>query len=221
MKYFQAGFYDIGGQRLCVCRTGWTGELGFEIYSEGRSTDHARLWGDVVSAGDPYGMVYGTMASIKTRRIEAGILDNLTDFDLTMNPFEAGLGAFIDLGKEGVIGRPALLTADRRPLLLGITCARGPRISRDGARRPNARGPTHRCCLVTDTRVWHRLCALCIEVRLGRPHLDGFHGGGRPRTVHRGAPALLRSTEADSSGPPRISSLEPATAVRPTSMNER
>jgi len=124
MKYFQSGFYDIGGQRLYVSRTGWTGELGFEIYSEGGSTDHASLWADIMSAGNPYGMVYGSMASMETRRIEAGILDNLTDFDLTMNPFEAGLGAFIDLDKEGFIGRPALLTANRRPLLLGITCAR-------------------------------------------------------------------------------------------------
>ena len=68
-------------------------------------------------------MVYGSMASMEIRRIEAGILDNLTDFDLTTNPFEAGLGAFIDIDKEGYVGRSALLEADQRPLVLGITCA--------------------------------------------------------------------------------------------------
>ncbi|MCB0998126.1 MAG: aminomethyltransferase family protein [Ilumatobacteraceae bacterium] len=123
MKYFHAGFYDIGGQRLYISRTGWTGELGYEIYSEGATTDHARLWADLMSAGGPHGMVYGSMASMEIRRIEAGILDNLTDFDLTTNPFEAGLGAFIDIDKEGYVGRSALLEADQRPLVLGITCA--------------------------------------------------------------------------------------------------
>ncbi|MGB5329519.1 MAG: aminomethyl transferase family protein, partial [Gammaproteobacteria bacterium] len=33
MKYFDSGFYDIGGQELYVSRTGWTGELGYEVYS--------------------------------------------------------------------------------------------------------------------------------------------------------------------------------------------
>ena len=57
------------------------------------------------------------------RRIEAGILDNLSDFDPSTTPFEAGLGAFIDLDKEGFIGREALLQADRRSLLFGVKCS--------------------------------------------------------------------------------------------------
>lgn len=121
MKYFHSGYFLIGGQRLYVSRTGWTGELGYEIYSDD-STDHARLWADLMTAGAPHGMVYASMASMEIRRIEAGILDNLTDFDLTMTPFAAGLGAFIDLDKEGFVGRDALLAADRRPRLLGVTC---------------------------------------------------------------------------------------------------
>lgn len=64
MKYFDSGFYDIGGQELYVSRTGWTGELGYEIYSGGAKTDHKRLWNDVFEAGSPYGMVYGSMASM-------------------------------------------------------------------------------------------------------------------------------------------------------------
>lgn len=122
MKYFHSGFYEIGGQRLYVSRTGWTGELGYEIYSDG-ATDHERLWNDVMTVGGKYGMVYGSMASMEIRRIEAGILDNVTDFDYAMTPFEAGLGAFIDVDKEGFLGRDALLKADRRPSLLGVRCA--------------------------------------------------------------------------------------------------
>jgi len=68
-------------------------------------------------------MVFGSTKSMSVRRIEAGILDNLTDFDTSMTPYEAGLGGFVDLDKEGFIGREALLTADRRSTLLGVRCA--------------------------------------------------------------------------------------------------
>jgi aminomethyltransferase len=123
MMYFHSGYYDVGGQQLYVSRTGWTGELGYEIYAEGASTDHKRLWDHVMEAGLPHGLIHGCMDSMGMRRIEAGILDNLTDFDVSMTPFEAGLGAFIDLDKEGFIGRDVLLEVDRETLLYGIKCS--------------------------------------------------------------------------------------------------
>jgi len=107
---------------LYVSRTGWTGELGYEIYSDGATTDHKRLWNHVIEAGSSHGMIYGSMTSMGMRRIEAGILDNISDFDVSMSPFQAGLGRFIDPDKEGFIGREALLEMDRRSLLLGLKC---------------------------------------------------------------------------------------------------
>ncbi len=70
-------------------------------------------------------LLEGSMASMEVRRLEAGILDNVTDFDVSMNPFQAGLGPFIDLEKEGYVGREALLEADQRVLLLGLKTADG------------------------------------------------------------------------------------------------
>jgi len=122
MKYFQSGYYHVGGQQLYVSRTGWTGELGYEIYSAGASTDHKRLWNHLIEAGSPHGMVFGGLNAMGIRRVEAGILDNLTDFDASMTPFEAGLGKFIELDKEGFVGRPALLKADRNTLIYGVKC---------------------------------------------------------------------------------------------------
>lgn len=122
MKYFDSGYYDVGGQQLYVSRTGWTGELGYEIYSEGAKTDHDRLWNHLIETGSPHDMVFGSLAAMGIRRVEAGILDNLTDFDASMTPFEAGLGAFIELDKEHFIGREALLQADRETLLYGVKC---------------------------------------------------------------------------------------------------
>ena len=123
MKYFDAGFYELGGQRLYVSRTGWTGELGYEIYSDAGRTDYRRLWNDLFEAGASHGLVFGSIKAMGIRRIEAGILDNISDFDRSMTPFEAGLGAFIDLDKPDFIGRSALLAAEREPLIHGIKCA--------------------------------------------------------------------------------------------------
>lgn len=123
MGYFHAGFFDLGGQDLYVSRTGWTGELGFEIYSQGAETDHRRLWDHLMGAGAAHGMEFSGAASMEIRRIEAGILDNGTDMDMSMTPYQAGLGAFIDLDTpDDFIGRSALLDADRRSLLYGVKC---------------------------------------------------------------------------------------------------
>ena len=121
-KRFRAGFFDLGGQRLYVSRTGFTGELGYEIYCNGEATDHLALWDHLMTAGEPFGMEFSSTRSMTIRRIEAGILGNMTDMDTTMTPFQAGLGAFVDMDKGEFIGRAALLGADRRTLLYGVTC---------------------------------------------------------------------------------------------------
>ncbi|MBT5433381.1 MAG: aminomethyltransferase family protein [Alphaproteobacteria bacterium] len=123
MGYFHAGFFDLGGQEVYVSRTGFTGELGFEIYSQGDKTDHLALWDHLMASGEPHGMEFSATSSMTMRRIEAGILGNGSDIDPSMTPFEAGLGWVVDLAKDDFVGRAALLDADQRPLLYGLTCA--------------------------------------------------------------------------------------------------
>ncbi len=67
-------------------------------------------------------MIFASLNAMGIRRIEAGILDNLSDIDMSITPFQAGLGAFIDLNKSDFIGKSALLKADRQSLLYGIKC---------------------------------------------------------------------------------------------------
>ena len=122
MRRFQSGFFDLGGQRLYVSRTGFTGELGYEVYCNGEATDHLALWDHLMAAGEPFGMEFSSTRSMTIRRIEAGILGNMTDMDTTMTPFQAGLGPFIDMDKDAFIGRAALVDADRRTLLYGVRC---------------------------------------------------------------------------------------------------
>jgi len=123
MRYFHAGFFDLGGQQLYVSRTGFTNELGFEVYCQSEATDHLALWDHLIAAGEPFGMEFSSTRSLTIRRIEAGILGNMTDMDMSMTPFAAGLEPFIDMDKEDFIGRNALVNADRRTRLYGVKCA--------------------------------------------------------------------------------------------------
>ncbi|MBW2716666.1 MAG: aminomethyltransferase family protein [Deltaproteobacteria bacterium] len=120
--YFHTRIVEMGGQNILVSRTGWTNELGFEIYTQGTDTDCDALWAHLMKHGEPHGMVFNTLDSMGIRRIEGGILDNGTDMDPSMTPYEAGLGAFVHLDKGDFIGRDALQNASREPLLVGLKC---------------------------------------------------------------------------------------------------
>ena len=121
LKYFRCGFFNLGGQNLFVSRTGFTNELGFEIYSDGFKTDHLALWDHLIECGKPYGMEFSAARAMTIRRIEGGIFGNLTDIDTAINPFEAGLEFCVDMEKN-FIGRDALIDKDKRTCLFGLTC---------------------------------------------------------------------------------------------------
>jgi aminomethyltransferase len=122
MPYFRSGYFDLGGQTLYVSRTGFTNELGFEIYSGGPATDHIALWDHLMACGEPYGMEFSSTRALTIRRIEGGILGNTTDMDITMTPYEAGLAPFINMEKGDFVGRDALVDCDKRSVLYGLTC---------------------------------------------------------------------------------------------------
>ena len=125
LKYYQSGFFEIAEQKIYLSRTGWTAELGYEIYTLGDQTDCKILWDELISKGSPLGMEVDGILSMETRRIEAGILDNMTDFDVSMNPFDAGLGELVDLDKNDFIGKDALVKINQNQngkKIFGIVC---------------------------------------------------------------------------------------------------
>lgn len=121
-RYFDVRECAIGGQRLVVSRTGWTGELGFELYTTDPRADGDTLWRHLLRVGEPYGLIWSPLRSMQIRRVEAGILDYGTDIDTGMTPFQAGLAKFVDLSKPDFIGKDALARADQRPVLYGVRC---------------------------------------------------------------------------------------------------
>ena len=107
-KYYHSGFFEIAEQKVYISRTGWTAELGYEIYSLDKDTNYKKLWDTILEIGKPFGLVHDGILSMEIRRIEGGILDSNTDFDFSMNPYEAGLGSLVDLSKDNFIGKKAL-----------------------------------------------------------------------------------------------------------------
>jgi aminomethyltransferase len=97
---------ELDGIPVIVTRTGWTGEVGYEIYLRDGSKGTA-LWDRVMEAGQPYNI--SPIAPSDIRRVEAGILNYGSDMSLDNNPYEVGLGWLVDLDQEAdFIGKAAL-----------------------------------------------------------------------------------------------------------------
>ena len=119
--YFGVADCRMGGQPLLITRTGWSGELGWEFYTD-ENTDARGIWNHILEAGRELGLEGTGMGGLQARRIEAGIFNNLIDIDSEINPFQAGLGKFVHMDKDDFIGKAALTTADREQLLWGLSC---------------------------------------------------------------------------------------------------
>jgi aminomethyltransferase len=106
LSYYEFFETKLGDIPVIVTRTGWTGELGYELYLLDPQKGGA-LWDRVMQAGKAYGIVPTGPSDI--RRIEAGILNYGIDMTLSTNPYEVGLERLVDLDKpEPFIGREAL-----------------------------------------------------------------------------------------------------------------
>ena len=106
LKYYWFMETDLDGIPVLITRTGWSGEVGYEIYLRDGSRG-VELWDRVLEAGKPHNIAPTGPSDI--RRIEAGILNYGIDMTIDNNPFEVGLGWQVNLDQEAdFIGREAL-----------------------------------------------------------------------------------------------------------------
>ena len=124
LNYFDIFQGTMGGQPVLVSRTGWSAELGFEIYNLDPNIDGPALWHHLLDAGAEQNLVACGQLSMNIRRIEAGILNYRTDMDWQTSPYDMGLGMFVDL-EHDFIGRDALQQCDQSPRFTGFTCEAG------------------------------------------------------------------------------------------------
>jgi aminomethyltransferase len=121
LRYFRAVSGSIAGVRVDVSRTGYTGDLGYEIWMPWASA--LQVWDAIVGAGAAFDLHPVGMLALDVARIEAGLLLIEVDFHSSRkaliesqkySPFELGLGRLVDLKKGPFIGRTALAEEVRR-----------------------------------------------------------------------------------------------------------
>ena len=106
LKYYWHREVELDGLHLIVSRTGWSSELGYEIYLQDESQGD-ELWEKIMSVGTPFGLKPGHTSSI--RRIEGGMLSYHADADINTNPYELGMDRLVNLEmKADFIGKAAL-----------------------------------------------------------------------------------------------------------------
>ena len=121
LKYFRVTHASIAGVPVDISRTGYTGDLGYEIWMP---WDQAvRVWDAIMDAGREFDVHPAGMLALDVARIEAGLLLIEVDYFSSKkalihsqhySPYEIGLGRLVDLGKDNFIGCAALIEEQRR-----------------------------------------------------------------------------------------------------------
>ena len=106
LRYYWLRKLELDGIPLIVSRTGWSSELGYELYLQDGSRGDD-LWEKIMAAGAPFNLKPGHTSSI--RRIEGGMLSYHADADIYTNPYELGLDRLVNVDMDAdFIGKSAL-----------------------------------------------------------------------------------------------------------------
>jgi aminomethyltransferase len=135
VKFYWVTHGTVSGLRsTLIARTGYTGEDGFEIYIPSDEATSARVWTEVLAAGQEFGILPCGLGARNTLRLEAKLALYEHEISDTINVWEAGLDRFCKMEKPEFVGRPALEKARDAGLkrtLVGLEMVeRG--IARDG-----------------------------------------------------------------------------------------
>jgi len=121
LKYYNFSSGTIGGVDATISRTGYTGELGYEIYFPAAHAE--RVWQLIFDAGKEFNIVPVGLGARDTLRLEMGYCLYGNDIDQTTNTLEAGLGWITKLNKGDFVGKPVLMKVKSEGLhrkLVGI-----------------------------------------------------------------------------------------------------
>lgn len=134
IKYFEFGEGKVGEVDVLISRTGFTGELGYEIYVN--AEDAYELWDCLLEAGKPYDVLLcGMGAASGILPLEKGYLSG-REYNEDTNPIEAGLGWTVRWDKGDFIGRDALLKAKEKGIskqLVGFEMEDASKIAKPGS----------------------------------------------------------------------------------------
>lgn len=123
-RYFDCAEVSIADQTCWISRSGFTNELGWEIYLL-PDTDVRAIGDKIMDVGKEFDLLLTGTPVFRARRIEAGLLNAGSDFGAETTPFEAGLGAFVEFDDREFIGRKALENADKSCRTWGMRVSGG------------------------------------------------------------------------------------------------
>lgn len=124
LEYYHFEKINLAGIDIIFSRTGYTGELGYELYFTGDEKTAENLWNKIFEAGKEFDIQPVGLAARDSLRLEMGFCLYGNDIDQTTNPLEAGLGWITKLSKPDFVGKDALLKAKENGLnrkLVAIT----------------------------------------------------------------------------------------------------
>ncbi|MBS4028127.1 MAG: glycine cleavage system aminomethyltransferase GcvT [Ignavibacteriales bacterium] len=108
LKYYAFTWGKIADVEALISRTGYTGELGFEIYFSGNENDAENLWDAIFEAGKEFNIQPCGLGARDSLRLEMGFCLYGNDIDKTTNPLEASLGWITKLNKGDFVGKNIL-----------------------------------------------------------------------------------------------------------------
>lgn len=109
IKFYHFRNGKLAGTEMIISRTGYTGELGFELYYNAAGADNSAVWNAILEAGKPEVISPAGLGARDTLRLEMGMLLYGNDMNEESNPLEAGLGWITKFDKGNFIGKEALL----------------------------------------------------------------------------------------------------------------
>jgi len=124
LGYYRFRVAEVAGVRMIVSRTGYTGELGFELYFAADEAGAHSVWDAIFESGREFGIAPVGLGARDTLRLEMGYCLYGNDIDQTTHPLEAGLGWITKIGKGEFIGKQMLVKATSEGLqrkLVGFT----------------------------------------------------------------------------------------------------
>jgi aminomethyltransferase len=111
LPYYHSLRGSVAGVDMIISRTGYTGELGFELYFPSDVATGTRIWDAVMEAGAPFGIGPVGLGARDTLRLEMGFCLYGHDIDQTTNPIEAGLSWITKTDKGDFVGKAPIMKA--------------------------------------------------------------------------------------------------------------
>ena len=108
MEYYYFQISECDGTKIIISRTGYTGELGYEIYFKGSEEEALNIWNKIFEAGKKHAIKPVGLGARDTLRLEMGFCLYGNDIDNTTNPIEAGLGWITKVKKGNFVGSDAI-----------------------------------------------------------------------------------------------------------------